>query len=405
MYDLLIKGGHVLDPGQNLDGKLDIGITDGRIAAIQPDIPVAEAKRTVEVRGANRHVVPGLIDLHTHVAQGATTSGVGMACPSPDLAGVHSGVTTVVDAGSVGIANLGVFSAHLLPKAKTRVIVFCNVGMFAHTTPGAADVSRIEEIDRKAIAGCVEANPGLIGGFKLRLVGPVVHERGEEVVRLSKDITTEHNVPLMVHIGDGRAPDTGKASDTTRFLLKTFTEGDILTHLVTPNPGGVMDPTDAANKVVPEVQEARANGVTLDPASGRGNFGFEVAKRQAQMGLYPDTISSDITGGGRNMGVGLLNSMSKFMQVGYSFPDVVRMATSGAAKALRMSDQLGAIAVGREADLSIIELVEGRWKDTDTARQEFVFEKTLVPVHTVRAGELFAPDWGPFPWGWLPVDA
>ena len=405
MYDLLIKGGHVLDPGQNLDGKMDIGITDGKITAIQPDIPVAEAKRTVEVRGANRHVVPGLIDLHTHVAQGATTNGVGMACPSPDLAGVHSGVTTVVDAGSVGIANLGVFSAHLLPKAKTRVIVFCNVGMFAHTTPGAPDVSRIEEIDRKAIAGCVEANPGLIGGFKLRLVGPVVHERGEEVVRLSKEITTEHNVPLMVHIGDGRAPDTGKASDTTRFLLKTFTEGDILTHLVTPNPGGVMDPTDAGNKVVPEVQEARANGVTLDPASGRGNFGFEIAKRQAQMGLHPDTISSDITGGGRNMGVGLLNSMSKFMQVGYSLEDVVRMATSGAAKALRMSDQLGAIAVGREADLSIIELVDGRWKDTDTARQEFVFEKTLVPVQTVRAGELFAPDWGPFPWGWLPVDA
>ena len=302
MYDLLIKGGHVLDPGQNLDGKMDIGITDGKIAAIQPDIPVAEAKRTVEVRGANRRVVPGLIDLHTHVAQGGTTNGVGMACASPDLAGVHSGVTTVVDAGSVGIANLGVFSAHLLPKAKTRVIVFCNVGMFAHTTPGAPDVSRIEEIDRKAIAGCVEANPGLIGGFKLRLVGPVVHERGEEVVRLSKEITTEHNVPLMVHIGDGRAPDTGKASDTTRFLLKTFTEGDILTHLVTPNPGGVMDPTDAGNKVVPEVQEARANGVTLDPASGRGNFGFEVAKRQAQMGLYPDTISSDITGGGRNHG-------------------------------------------------------------------------------------------------------
>src|SRR5215204_1069832 len=117
MYDLLIKGGHVLDPGQNLDGKMDIGITDGKITAIQPDIPVAEAKRTVEVRGANRRVVPGLIDLHTHVAQGATTNGVGMACPSPDLAGVHSGVTTVVDAGSVGIANLGVFSAHLLPKA------------------------------------------------------------------------------------------------------------------------------------------------------------------------------------------------------------------------------------------------------------------------------------------------
>jgi dihydroorotase len=120
------------------------------------------------------------------------------------------------------------------------------------------------------------------------------------------------------------------------------------------------------------------------------------------MGFYPDTISSDITGGGRTQGVGLLNSMSKFMAVGYKFEDLVRMATAGAARALRMEDQIGAIAVGREADLSIVEIVSGSFKDTDTARQEFTFDKTVVPVQTIRAGELFAPDWGPFPWGWLP---
>ena len=93
------------------------------------------------------------------------------------------------------------------------------------------------------------------------------------------------------------------------------------------------------------------------------------------------------------------------MEVGYSFEDVVRMATSGAAKALRMSDQLGALAVGREADISIVDIVQGRWKDTDTARKEFTFDKTLVPVLTIRAGEVFTPDWGPFPWGWLPIYA
>ena len=404
-YEVVIKGGHVLDPGQRLDGVMDIGVSGGRIAAIQPNIPANEAARVVEVRGANRYVVPGLIDIHTHVAYGATTPGVGMGCVDPDVGGVGSGVTTLLDAGSVGIANVGVFGAHLLPSAKTRVICFVNVGTFAHTTPSPADISRLEDIDRKAIARCVEANPGMIGGFKLRLVGPVVQERGEEVVRLAKGIATEHGLPLMVHIGDGRAPDAKKASDLTRFLLKTFTEGDILTHLCTPNPGGVMDPGEAAKASLPELQEARNNGVTLDSALGRGNFGYEVARRQADMGLQPDTTSSDLTAGGRKLGVGLLDSMAKFMSLGYSLSDVVRMTTTNAARSIGMAETAGALAVGREADISIFDVVEGNWKFTDTVQQVFTGTHALVPVQTMRAGALYSPDWGPYPWGWLPEEA
>ena len=168
-YDLLIKGGHVLDPGQGLDGQLDIAVTDGKIAAVQADIPATEARRVVQVKGDSRYVVPGLLDIHTHVGYGATTAGVGMGCVEPDIGGVHSGVTTVLDAGSVGIANVGVFGAHLIPNARTRVICFLNVGTFAHTTPAAADVMTMDDIDRKAIANCIQANPGLISGFKLRL--------------------------------------------------------------------------------------------------------------------------------------------------------------------------------------------------------------------------------------------
>jgi dihydroorotase len=404
-YDVVVKGGHVLDPGQGLDGRMDIGISAGRIAAIQPDIAASEAARVVEVRGDNRYVTPGLIDIHTHVAYGATTPGVGMGCVPPDVGGVGSGATTLLDAGSVGIANVGVFGAHLLPRTKTRVICFVNVGTFAHTTPAAADISRLEDIDRKAIASCVQANPGLIGGFKLRLVGPVVQERGEDVVRLAKDIANEHHLPLMVHIGDGRAPDARRASDLTRLMLKTFTEGDILTHLCTPHGGGVMDPSDAAKSTVPELKEARANGVVIDSALGRGNFGIEVARRQAEMGVQPDTTSSDLTGGGRKLGVGLLDSMAKFMSLGYSLADVVRMTSSSAAKAIGMADQVGALAVGREADISIFDVVDGNWKFTDTVNQVFTGSKALVPIQTFRAGELFSPDWGPYAWGWLPPEA
>jgi dihydroorotase len=404
-YDVVVKGGHVLDPGQGLDAQLDIAVQDGKIVAIQPDIPTTGATRVVDVRGSGRYVLPGLLDIHTHVAHGATTAGVGMGCVDPDVGGVGSGATTLLDAGSVGIANVGVFGTHLLPRAKTRVIVFVNLGTYAHTTPAAADVTRMEDIDRKTIASCIEANPGLISGFKLRMVGPVVQERGEEVIKLAKEISNEHHLPLMVHIGDGRAPDKQRASELTRLMLKSFTEGDILTHLCTPHPGGVMDPADAAKQTVPELNEARNNGALIDSALGRGNFGIEVARRQAEMGVHPDTTSSDLTAGGRKMGTGVLDSMAKFMSLGYSLADVVRMTTSNAAKGIGMADKLGAIAVGREADLSIIDVVDGNWKFTDTLGQVFTGAKALVPVQTMRVGEMFSPDWGPYPWGWLPEEA
>lgn len=403
-YDLLVKGGHVLDPGQGLDGIMDIGISNGRIAAIQPNIPAGEAARVVQIKGAGRYVTPGLIDLHTHVAHGATTAGVGMGAVTPDIGGVHSGATTVVDGGSVGVAQVGVFRHHILPGAKTRVLVYLNIGSYAHTMTDLADIARIEDIDERAIAACVEANPGLLSGFKLRLVGPVVRERGEEVIRRSKAIAKEHHLPLMVHFGDGGG-DPLRMSELTRMMLDTFGEGDILTHLCTPHPGGMLDPTAGGKKELPEVREARARGVTLDSALGRGNFGIEIARIQADLGLTPDTTSSDVTLTGRARGVGLLDSMSKFMAVGYSLSDVVRMASVSAAKAIGRQDDLGAIAVGREADLSIFDVATGRWKFFDTKDVPFIGEKALVPVQTIKAGELFAPDWGPYSWGWLPEEA
>ena len=196
-WDLLIKGGHVLDPGQGLDGRLDIAISGGRIAALEASIPADQARQVFDIRGPNRYVVPGLIDLHTHTAYGATTPGVGLDCCPPDQVGVHQGVTTVVDTGSVGVTNIGVFGAHIQPRSKTRVICYVNVGSLALTTPRPADVMSLDEVDRAAIARCIEANPGLISGFKLRVTGPFVLEHGEALIRLSKDIAREHNLPFM----------------------------------------------------------------------------------------------------------------------------------------------------------------------------------------------------------------
>ena len=202
LYDLLIKGGHVLDPGQGIDAMLDIGVSGTTIARIAPDIPTAEAARTIEIRGAERYVVPGLIDIHTHIAYGAITRGVGMEGCDPDVIGVGSGVTTLLDCGSVGVANIGVFPAYIIPRAKTRIVCYLNIGSFAHTTPGIADMRTLDELDADAIGACIDAYPGLIKGLKLRLVGDVATRDGEELIRRSKAISSDHHIPLMTHIGN-----------------------------------------------------------------------------------------------------------------------------------------------------------------------------------------------------------
>ena len=401
-YDLLIKGGHVLDPGQGLDGQLDIAVTGGKITRIEAGIPADEAARVIEAGGAGRHVVPGLIDLHTHVAHGAITEGVGMSCCDPDVIGVQSGVTTVVDCGSVGVANIGVFPAHILPKAVTRVITYVNAGSYAHTMPGPADVNSLSDINRGALESCAEHNPGLIAGVKLRLVGPIMGELGEDIITAAKQAARDHHVPLMVHIGDFTAKTPAAAArsgELTRFLLKTMEPGDILTHLCTPNAGRVLDD---AGQPFPEVAEARASGVVLDSALGRGNFGYEVASRQAQLGLHPDTISSDLTAMGQTFH-SLLECMAKFMAIGYPLADVVRMTTARPASVLGRAGEIGALAVGRDADITILDLVEGDFTFTDTTGQAFRGGYGLVPVHTLRAGLSHSPHWGTHPWGWLPA--
>jgi dihydroorotase len=398
-FDLLIKGGHVLDPGQGLDGPLDIAIGDGRIAAVQSDIPPEQARQTIQVKGKGRYVLPGLIDLHTHTAFGATTPGVGLDCCEPDEVGVYSGVTTLVDTGSVGVTNIGVFGTHIQPRSKTRVLCYVNVGSFALTTARAADVLSLDEVDRDWIARCIAASPGLISGVKLRVTGPFVLEHGEELIALSKSIAAEHQLPFMAHIGNRRA-ERDQGERLTRYLLEQQTRGDIITHLCTPHAGGILD---ANGRPLAEFVDARARGVVMDSALGRHNFSFKVARAQAELGIQPDTISTDITPGGYGEIVfSLLECMAKFMALGYSLSDVVRMTTINPAGALGLADQIGAIRVGHVADLSIVDIVPGKWRFTDTLGEECFGEHALVPVHTVRGGEMIPPNWGPHTWGWLP---
>jgi dihydroorotase len=388
MYDLLLKGGNVIDPSQDLRGALDVAVEDGKIARVAANIPVAEARRVVDVPG--KTVTPGLIDLHTHVFDGVAANGV-----HPDIAGVHAGVTTVVDAGSSGCATFSAFPRHILPKCETEVIPLlhiCQTGLA--TNP---DIIAESSIDLESTLRVAREHRGLIKGIKARMVSPALEIFGMEMPRLAKRAARESGVPLMVHIGD-----TTKRydPDVIRELLPLLEPGDIVTHLFTANPGGVLDTN---GRLVPEAKELAARGVWLDTAHGRMNFGFNVGRRVLDQGLTPHCISTDLTIPGRaNTVHSMVEIMARFLGMGFTLEQVIAMSTVNPARAIGEANRLGSLAVGRQADISVLEVRDGRWVVYDTLRDSMKIDKTVVPVLTVKRGRVFEPEWGPHPWGWEP---
>jgi dihydroorotase len=395
MYDLLLRGGTVIDPSQGLHGVLDLGVQDGRIAhlaAPDPSVdPSLTAVRVVDVSG--KTVTPGLIDLHTHVFDGVASNGV-----HPDMAGVRAGVTTVVDAGSSGAATFEAFPRHILPNCATEVIPFLHIAQTGLATH--PDIIAAASINLDATLQTVDAHKHLIKGIKARMVSPALEILGMDMPRLAKRAARESGVPLMVHIGD-----TEKRYDPNviRELLPLLEPGDIVTHLFTPNPGGVLD---ADGKLVAEASELRDRGVYLDTAHGRLNFGFDVARKVLDQGLIPDCISTDLTIPGRRGFVhSLVEMMARFLGLGFELEQVVAMCTVNPARALGEQDRLGSLAVGRQADISVLDVRQGDWLVYDTLGDSLPITRSVVPVLTVKRGQVFEPEWGPYPWGWQPAPA
>ena len=391
MYDLLLKGGTVIDPAQNVRGTFDVAVENGKIAGVAANIPASEARRVIHVPG--KIVTAGLIDLHTHVFDGVAANGV-----HPDIAGVHAGVTTVVDAGSAGCATFSAFPRHILPRCETEVIPLlhiCQTGLA--TNP---DIIAESSIDLESTLRVAREHKGLIKGIKARMVSPALEIFGMEMPRLAKRAARESGLPLMVHIGD-----TTKRYDPNviRELLPLLEPGDIVTHLFTANPGGVLD---ANGKLVPEAKELAGRGVWLDTAHGRMNFGFNVGRRVLDQGLIPHCISTDLTIPGRlNTVHSMVEIMARFLGMGFTFEQVIAMSTVNPARAIGEANRLGSLAVGRQADISVLDVRDGRWVVYDTLRDPLKIDKTVVPVLTVKRGRVFEPEWGPHPWGWEPERA
>ena len=388
MYDLVLKGGTVIDPSTGLDGVLDVAVERGAIARIAPVIGVAEAARTIEVSG--KIVTPGLIDLHAHVFEGVNRTGV-----NPDLGGVYAGVTTIVDAGSSGAATFAAFPRHIIPQCHTEIVPFlhiCQTGLA--TMPDIISERSINLDDTLRVAA---EHKDLIRGIKARMVSPALEIMGMDMPMLARRAARESGIKLMVHIGD-----TEKRYDPTviRKLLPLLDEGDILTHYFTANPGGVLD---GNGKLVPEAREAADRGVWLDTAHGRMNFSFDVGRRIIEQGLLPHCISTDLTVPGRLLTVhSMPEMMTRFLGLGFTLPQVVTMCTANPAKAIGAEDRLGSLAVGRQADISVLERREGDWVVKDVLGASLRVNQAMVPFVTVKRGRVFTPDWGPRPWGWEP---
>jgi dihydroorotase len=387
MYDLLLKGGRVVDPSSGLDGVQDVAVEHGKIARVAPGIAPNEAARVIEVGG--KIVTPGLIDVHAHVFEGVNRTGV-----NPDLGGVYSGVTTIVDAGSAGSATFGGWR-HILPRCKTEIIPFlhiCQTGLA--TLPDIIAESSVKLDDTVKVA---TENKGLIQGIKARMVSPALEIMGMEMPKLAKRAAREAGIRLMVHIGD-----TEKRYDPKVIhpLLDLLEPGDILTHYFTPNPGGVLD---ANGKLVPEAREAHARGVWFDTAHGRMNFSFDVGRRVIDQGLLPHCISTDLTVPGRVMTVhSMTEMMTRFLGLGFTLQQVVTMSTLNPAKAVGADGRIGTLAVGRQADISVLDLKEGAWMVYDILGAGLAVDRAFAPALTVKRGEVFTPDFGPRPWGWWP---
>ena len=389
MTDLVLAGGRVIDPAQGIDADMDVAVSDGAISQIAPSIRPEPESRVINVSG--KLVVPGLIDLHTHVYHGVNQTGV-----NPDLAGVYAGVTTVVDAGSAGCYTFGGFPQHVVPNAHTRIVCMLHISRAGLNYQ--PEISGRDDIDLDETVRVIQANKPLIQGVKIRAVGPAVPVLGVEMVRLAKQAATEGGVRLMVHIGDRGVTDSDPT--ITRDLLPLLERGDIITHLFSGNAGRILD---GDGKVVPEIMDAQERGVFLDTAHGRQNFSFDVAKSALDQGVVPRSISTDLTIPGRlNTVHSMTEMLSRFLALGFSLQDVIRMATINPASALDMEGSLGSLAVGREADISVLEEHAGDWLFRDTEGATLTGDKALTPVLAVKSGEVFTAEWGPHPWGWLP---
>lgn len=374
MYDLLIKGGRVIDPSCNIDEKLDIATKGDRIAIVARDIQPQHSKQVIDA--SDKLVTPGLIDLHCHVYD-IYRNGV-----KPDIAGVQQGVTTVVDAGTAGEAIFYGFPKYIIPSSRTSVFCFINIRSAGLTVPRELEDWR--EIDLDTTADIIRSNQDIIKGIKIRIRGKTIASSNTRVLEMAKETAQRFGLPIMVHIGE-KTKQLSQISMLTEEVLSLMQQGDILSHVFTSGWGGILRPDGS---IMPELRDAMQRGVVLDVGHGTSNFSFEVARKVMAQGVLPTTLSTDLGANTISGPVyGLTVTMSKFLALGLDMKQIIEMTTINAARAISIENKKGSLMPGMDADISILELQTGTWQLQDSQQQMIEAKNLIVPCITIKSGE------------------
>jgi len=387
-YDLLLKGGHVIDPKNNINAVLDVAIKDGRIARVAPDIPASEATRVANVQGL--YVTPGLIDIHVHVYAGTGLRALtGDQSVYPDGFSFRTGVTTMVDAGTAGWRNFPDFKERVIDRAQTRVLAFlniCGVGMAPFGENNPADM------DPAGAVYVADRYPDLIVGFK------VAHYDQPDWLDIDRALEAGKatGLPIMVDFGY-----TGGDRTIEKLLREKLRPGDIYTHCYSGHRNELLE----TGRLNPAMWDGRKRGVLFDLGHGGASFYWNVAVPAFQAGFRPDTISTDLHTGSMNAGMkDLVNVMSKVLNLGVPLPEVIRMVTWAAAQAIH-HPELGNLDVGAEADVTVLGVEQGSFGFVDAAGARLDGTQRLRAEMTIRAGRVVwdlngraSQDWRSFPY-------
>ena len=371
-YDLLIKGGEAIIPATSFRGKLDIAISDARIAAMREDIPPRDAAKVVDAKG--KLVVPGLIDLHTHLGFELHAQVV-----DPNVYCPPAGVTTAVDMGSTGAFTFPWFRERVLSRTVTRLREFINIASLGtiaiHTPYYVEQYGRY--FDVPDTIRMIEENREHIRGIKVFATSKMTGEWALDAVRAGRRVGDAVGLPVAVHVSQ-QPPTLGS-------VLALLGKGDIITHTYTPHDQGILD---ERGKVLAEVREARKRGVLFDLGHGAGSFAFEVARKALAQNFPPDTISTDVYYVNTEKPVkDLPTTMSKFLNLGLSLEDTVARVTCNAARALNES-QLGTLELGGLADVTLLSLHEGQFAFVDSKQETLEGKWKVVCEATIFAGQV-----------------
>ncbi len=392
-FDLLIRQGHVIDPRNRVDGVRDVAITNGKIAAVAEKIAPERARRVVDAAGL--YVTPGLIDLHAHVFFGTEENAYlsnGPTAAPPDHHSFRSGQTTLVDAGGSGWRNFPLFKTQIIDKSRTRVLAFINI--VGNGMRGGPVEQDLNDMSASLTAMRIEQFRDHIVGIK------VAHYAGPEWDPVDRAVQAgrQTDVPVMIDFG-GHTPPLSLED----LLLKHLRPGDILTHMYA-HVRGRHPIVDASGKLQPFVLEARKRGVIFDVGHGGGSFLYRQSIPATKAGFFPDVISTDLHTGSMNSGMkDILNTMSKFLNLGMPLDAVIRSNTSRAAEAIKRQD-LGHLGVGAEADVAVLNLLKGNFGFIDSGGGKMSGTQKLECELTVKAGQVVwdlngraAPLWSDIP--------